>query len=102
MFIWWPPGILGATWNIDGHPVIYLVGTWRFGDKLESCWAPSLDFAGHVVFWCVPSVSFVGHVAFIVVGTQVFDWWAPGISFGGHGAFLWPPDILMDTHRYFC
>ena len=77
--------------------MIFLLGTWRFGDKLASCWAPSLDFAGHVVFWWVPSVSFGGHMALIMVGTQVFDWWAPGISFGVHGAILWPPDIVVGT-----
>jgi len=73
----------------------------HFGDKLASCWACSIYFAGHLVFWWVPSVSFGGHVALIMVGTQVFDWWAPGISFGVYGAFLWPSGILVGTRCYF-
>ena len=89
---WWAHGVLVATWLIDGHPAFILVASWHlgghpvftsweigghpaiffggyvtFGDKLASCWAPSIYFAGHVLFSWVPvedeSLKDWGHVS---------------------------------------
>jgi len=112
-FSWWPPGILGATWNIGGHPVIFLVGTWRFGDKLHFlgtqhlfCCARGLLVGTQCLFWWAPGIS-VGtqhfvcwacrivvancHLqrqpAFNLVATWHLLWWVAGVAFGGHLAF---------------